>query len=339
MPAKLHAQFMAFHKAIALDKAAKSLEDKREILQDDIEKNLPKELDKIGLHITKSDMHFFDQGSYRQKTSTGIESPNPDRDVAVEFPIDIKKFDDPRKIKQCVRDALKIENCREPRIKEPCITVAYLREGEENTHIDFPVYAIDQEQRYLARGKENGKSFDWELCDPHGLNDYLDNLFSGDEGNQFRRVVRYLKKWKLENYSASCSKDQMPPSIALTLIAGDKFIYQQTDEQDDDMNALSRVVDGVMSLFNYDVVSAQHTISYKLPVEPKSNVFYKMTPNSQNEFYEKWVKLSIGLHNAIKASEDYEAAKILQKILGEDFPLPPKPVAKTGAARKEYSYA
>lgn len=85
---------------------------------------------------------FFDQGSYRQNVSTGINSITVDRDVAVEFDLDITTFTDPREVKKCVRDALKIKKLREPEIKEPCVTVEYLSKGEENIHIDFPVYAI-----------------------------------------------------------------------------------------------------------------------------------------------------------------------------------------------------
>lgn len=51
------------------------------------------------MDVNSSDFHFFDQGSYRQNVSTGIESGSVDRDVAIEFEIDIDEFNDPRKIK------------------------------------------------------------------------------------------------------------------------------------------------------------------------------------------------------------------------------------------------
>ena len=110
MSAKLHKQFMDFHDAIKLDKESSMLKQKRDALQADIEKKLPDELQNIGINITKSDLHFFDQGSYRQNVSTGIVTDSPDRDVAVEFDLDIDEHGDPRKIKKCVRNALKIEN-------------------------------------------------------------------------------------------------------------------------------------------------------------------------------------------------------------------------------------
>lgn len=339
MGAKLHKQFQDFHDAIKLDKESIPLKEKRDILQADIEKKLPGKLESIGITVTKSDLHFFDQGSYRQKVSTGIITHSPDRDVAVDFELDIFVHDDPRKIKKCVRDALKIENKREPLIKEPCVTVKYMQAGEEKTHIDFPIYAKHNGSYYLARGKEFSQSPKWERCDPHGLNEHMDNLFAGDEGDQLRRVVRYLKKWKIQNYEESYPKDQLPPSIALTLMAGDVFSYQTSDGQDDDLAALSTVVKGIKNKFSYDWDTEKHTISYLLPVRPWSNVFYKMAADYQNKFYKKWCTLCTKVQNAVDASEEYEAAKFLREVFGEDFPLPDEPQAKNGTARKEYSYA
>ena len=322
MSAKLYKQFQDFHNTIKLDKETSQLKEKRETLQTDIENKLPQKLEGIGIEITKSDLHFFDQGSYRQNVSTGIVSDAPDRDVAVDFELDIEAYNDPRKIKKCVRDALKIENKRNPLIKEPCVTVKYLKAGEEKIHIDFPIYAKYDGNYYLARGKEFSQSYEWEHCDPHGLNYNLDKLFAG-----------------LENYSDSYSKDQVPPSIALTLMAGDSFVYKTTDGQDDDLAALSVVVNSIKNKYSYNWTTKKYTITYSLPVRPWSNVFYKMTEDYQDRFYKKWCTLCTKVQNAVDVSEEYEAAKFLQEIFGTDFELPPKPQAKTGTARKEYSYA
>lgn len=339
MGAKLHKQFQDFHDTIKLDKESTLLKEKRDILQADIESKLPGKLEEIGIEIKKADLHFFDQGSYRQNVSTGIVCDAPDRDVAVDFELDITKHTDPRQIKKCVLDALKIEGKRNPAIKEPCVTVKYMQAGEEKIHIDFPIYAKHCGSYYLARGKEYSQFYEWEPCDPHGLNAHLDELFAGEEGNQLRRIVRYLKKWKLEDYGDSYTKDQVPPSIALTLMAGDEFIYESTDGQDDDLAALLNVVSGIKDKFTYNWSTGNYTIAHLLPVTPQSNVFYKMTEEYQDKFYRKWCTLCTKVQNAFDASEEYEAAKFLQSVFGTDFELPPEPQAKTGTARNEYSYA
>lgn len=70
MGAKLHKQFQDFHDTIKLDKESSLLKEKRETLQSDIESKLPGKLEGIGIQITKSNLHFFDQGSYRQNVSS-----------------------------------------------------------------------------------------------------------------------------------------------------------------------------------------------------------------------------------------------------------------------------
>lgn len=65
MGAKLYKQFNEFHDTIKLDKESTPLKEKREMLESDIKSKLPGELEKIDISITKSDLKFFDQGSYR----------------------------------------------------------------------------------------------------------------------------------------------------------------------------------------------------------------------------------------------------------------------------------
>ena len=49
---------------------------------------------------------------------------------------------------------------------------------------------------YIAKG-ESEDSQEWEEADPKGLVDYInDKVEQGKERDQFRRIVRYLKKWK-----------------------------------------------------------------------------------------------------------------------------------------------
>lgn len=337
MGAKLYKQFQEFHDAIKLDKESTPLKEKREMLESDIKSKLPDELETLGISITKSDLNFFDQGSYRQKTSTGIKAGATDRDLAIEFELDKDTYDDPREIKKCVRNALKIENKRDPIIKEPCVTVKYLKKGEENVHIDFPIYAIYNGSHYLARGKATSVKFEWEECDPHGLNDHFDSLFEGEQGNQLRRIVRYLKKWREEKYGSSYTKNQIPPSIGLTLLAGSVFQMKQTDGQDDDLSALLNVCKQIKGKFTK--TDDEYEIKCLLPVLPKTDVFYKMTASSKTTFYKKWEKLCEKVQNAVDATEEYEAAKFLQDQFGEDFKLPPEPDTNTGNAKRENSYA
>lgn len=332
MGGRLNSQFMKFHEIIKLDFESEVLCEKRKILQNDFEKKFPQEMDDLGCTIKKSDLTFFDQGSYRQNSRTVIKSDNVDRDIAVEFPLDIEYFDDPRKIKNKAKASLERTN-RIPKIKEPCITVGYKNADEEIIHIDFPLYAIHNGCHYLARGKEFSSEYSWEKCDPRGLNDIFDLWFAGTQGDQFRRIIRYLKRWKNTVYGESTSKDALPPGIALTLSAHKGFCVNP----DNDLEVLFQVVKTIVNCFTVNS-EGKYSIKEYLPVEPYTDVFFKMSEINQDNYHYKLEKLKEALSFALSVTEEYEAAKELQKFFGDDFPLPNSPIKKHGINKKENSH-
>ena len=63
-------------------------------------------------------------------------------------------------------------------------------------------------QLYLARGKNrDSEETCWEKSDPVGLVEYVNDKYKGDDNKedreQFRRVVRYIKRWKNKKFSSS----------------------------------------------------------------------------------------------------------------------------------------
>jgi hypothetical protein len=210
----LQKQFESFFSEIRIDTETATLKEKREILQDDIEDNLPDVFDDHDIELNKSDIRMIDQGSYKYNTT--IKSDVVDRDVAVMIPLDTKENADPREIKKYLKEAITISS-RTVEIKEPCVCASYHKDGQEYLHIDLPLYAKDNGITYLARGKSTSDKYSWEEADPDGLNDYLCNAINGN--TQLRRVICYLKKWKNEKYANASSDHQIPPSIGLTLLA------------------------------------------------------------------------------------------------------------------------
>lgn len=63
---------------------------------------------------------------------------------------------------------LKKSEIRTLDIKEPCVNVSYIENGEEWMHIDLPVYAQYDGNVYLARGSEFAKegNYSWEDAEP-----------------------------------------------------------------------------------------------------------------------------------------------------------------------------
>ena len=324
-----------------MDSETTALQDKRETLQNDIEDNFPEILAENNIDVNKSDIEMFDQGSYKYFTTIKNKNAPVDRDVAVLVPIDIKENSDPRKLKEYLKDSLKWGN-RTIEIKEPCVRVSYHENDIETLHIDLPLYAQDDNNVYLARGKEYGNA-SWEEADPKGLNNYLCNHINRHD--QLRRVICYLKKWRNEQYVNAESDHSVPPSIGLTLLAIENFIECTSLDGDDDLQALYDTVNNIIGKFKIDFDcndKLYHTIDVNLPVVPYSDVFNKMkndTGDYMETFYKRLCKMRDHLDDALSRTRDYDAAIDVRKIFGEDFTLPEKESSKeSNMSVKERSF-
>lgn len=340
---KLQKEFLDFDDAIKIGSETPTLIEKREKLKKSMEDNFPDECRKYGIDLKKSDLRFIHQGSYKIGTTIKQKTDSKqsiDLDYAVFFPLDKEEHSDPRKLKKAAKSALEIKNKRIPVIKEPCVTVGYHSNDEEIMHIDFPLYAEYNSELYLARGKETSDNYDWEIADPEGLNDYFLTSFS--EKPQLKRVVRYLKRWKQEQYFNSSRTNEVPPSIGLTILACQNYV-EFTKDGDDDLSSLFYTMKAIRDTFSIvkdvdgHIVSAN--IICNLPVVPNSDVFYKMTDNYKITFYNRLNKAVENLNEAVNLSEDHEAAKYVQKVLGDDFTVPEKNASSFSVRNKgEYSF-
>lgn len=333
MKPKLHKEFDNFIQEISLTNH-NELKTKRETLQSDLENKLPEKLknEKIAT-ITKADLKFIDQGSWAPGIKTSIkpkkqnENGNKtfDRDVAIIIPLNIIENEDSRKIKIIIKDLLTIEGKRFPEIKYPCVTVSYTKEGDEIYHIDFPIYAKDENNKlYLAKGKESSSDYSWEEADPEGLNEYFRNHYKDDEGNQKRRMVRYIKQWKQEKYTGN-NDNEIPPSIGLTILACENFTQYKQEDYWDDLSCLHFLLQEILKQFT---ISNDNNISINcnLPTIPYSDVFFKMR-NSQEHiktFYNRFKSFADNIENAYNAEHAHEAAKYIVKSLGDKFEVPEK---------------
>lgn len=336
---KLEKQFRDFDTHIKLTTETGQLKEKRETLQKDFESKFPPICTDKGIALNKSDMRFIDQGSY--KINTAIKNPDGDvdRDVAAIFPLDIITHNDPRKLKKYAKQALLIENKRIPIIKEPCITVDY----KSNIHIDFPMYAQCNGLVYLARGKENSDTFEWQPADPDGLNSYFLDNFKDNE--QKRRLVRYIKQWKYIKYNNSTTDNEVPPSIALTILVCQYFFASTEDGKDYDLYSFYKTLNNICASFlltkNIDNEIIKAEITCDLPVKPWSDVMYKMKKSDSHgvKFFNRLCKARDNLKEAFDLESEHDAAKCVQKVLGIDFQVPVKDakIAKT-TNKKEHSF-
>ena len=164
----------------------------------------------------------------------------------------------------------------------------------------------------------------WYKSEPKELNSWVQGVSRySDESTQFRRVVRYLKKWKLKHFSSY--GNEAPPSIGLTIQARNAYHERNCFVNDNDLDALINVVIDIKNLFtsNFDVetFTFKKSVEVKLPVEPYKDVYYKMTLNQLDNYAGKVDDLLEALVAAKDEESTHEACKILRQVFGDDFPL------------------
>lgn len=317
--AAIQSQFEEFHSNIKHDdddERAK-LREKRETLVKDLRNNLPDDVPAF---------KEFNQGSYAMHTGTVPLDGNYDIDVGLVFQCQRDKFADPVELKKKVRDALTRAN-RTIAIRRPCVTVTYLRDGNPEYHVDLAVYVQrDDDALDLAMGKENSTKElrVWQVSDPKGLTNEINSRFQGNEAAQYRRCIRYLKRWRDHKFSNGGA----PISIALTVAAYHWFKpYQDLSGKFVDLAAMKNLTTAMLNKFTNVVGEAGVWVSrlkVGLPVTPKSDLLEKMTDTQMATFKERLTALRDALAAAEKDDLPEDACERLRKLFGDEFPVPEK---------------
>ena len=323
----LQSQFMKFHEAILLKRFDENAELREK--RDRILKRL-----RDNLSVT---FEPFNQGSYAM--GTGVKPLDGDYDIDVGIVLnnvsvnsspyrDRSRDIDIKTIKGWVYTAVE-SHTSQVEWRRPCITVYYKEAGKIIYHVDLAVLLRDAqnpEQLYLTLGRkdESPATFELQQDDRQSFMTAIEQKCSGEDGAQFRRVVRYLKRWKDENFPKT--GHAAPTGLSLTVAAYNAFKPQRTTDyygkvSYDDLAATLTVAQSLYASFrqtwgssSYNLV---HTISLTFPFAPKDNVFGKMTEQQQEEFYQRLGQLISNLEQA-KHSDN---ATYLRKAFGSEFPL------------------
>jgi hypothetical protein len=334
--ADVQKQFKEFDERIRLKQYSenKPLREKRDIVLDKLRAGLERvfeEQDEPPPTFEK-----FDQGSYKLGTGVKPLDGDYDIDVGIRFEVSTDDEPDPVAVKKWVFDALD-GHTKKVEVRRPCVTVTYQSAGEPLYHVDLAVYSGRSSNSdgldYLGKGKLNSQSEnrEWEKADPDGLIDTITARYSGDEWEQFRRCIRYLKRWK--DYKFSSDGNAAPIGIGITLAAYywfqprfrvvDPFSGKRAAE---DLKALDDFVAAIESHFSnvyHDNEWAERLV-VELPVVPSNDVFARMTNSQMSSFREKLGKLKDALSAARAETDPVVACEGLQKIFGGDFPVPEK---------------
>lgn len=322
--------FDLFHAKIKLgrfDEEA-TLRDKRRIVRDKLLANLPKVFEKHGeKNLVPA---FSDQGSYAM--STGIRPLDGDFDIdqGVYFEASREDYPDPVVLKERVHEALN-GHTKEVVIRRPCVTVFY----QDGYHVDLAIYscagANADNKDYLAMGKAGSedKYRVWQESDPTALTDKLFERFEGDDSGrgQYRRTIRFLKRWKDENFKSS--GNHAPRGIGLTINVHDYFepCYQDTTSYKlDDLTALRDTATAMLGGFEgkwvWSELKTVRRLKATLLVSPFNDVHEKMSSKHMETFETKLTALRDALQEALDEVDTRKACQILQDVFGDDFDVP-----------------
>jgi hypothetical protein len=317
--ANIQQQLVKFNDSIRIsyDEDSK-LREKRDMLLTELRAALTKKFVSTGVSVPTFDI--FNQGSYYMRTGIKpLVSEDHDIDVGIRFNFS-KESHLPTKVKEWVFEALQT-GARTVEYKRNCIRAQYHKAGEKSYHVDIAVYVHPSHnswQTYLAKGyvgsKEEYKK--WEIAEPEQLKTLFDTKFSdANDREQFRRIIRYLKKWKDVNFSAS--GNERPTGIALTAcvikwFSPNKSYYSPYN----DLDALLKVVNYMIS--NYSIWSSRLTVN--LPVQPQNNLFEKMSDNQMLTMKTKLTALRDALMAANNDASPVNALARLKTVFGHDFP-------------------
>ncbi len=347
--ANIQKQFKEFNTIIRLDlEHHETLREKRNIIRDKVEKRLPGVFAKYGEECPE--FTFYDQGSYEMHTGINPLTGDFDIDQGLYFKVATTgTYADPVLLKKRVHEAL-VGHTDNVCIRRSCVTAFYHKDGEAIYHVDIAVYSdkscnADGKSK-LAKGKENSGAAHriWEISDPKALTDTIIGKYTETvDRHQFRRIVRYLKRWKIESFPEE--GNAAPLGIGLT-VAVHKYLpagyTNNFANTPDDLGALRTVISGMLGGFSnvWDDATKSYVrrLQMPLPVEPWGDLFARMSPAQMLAFEENLKSLLAALDYAEKSPDPSDACTKLNKELSVDFPIPPKEeTAKSHAPAISYS--
>lgn len=325
--ADIQNNFKKFHEKIKLDDENEVLRTKRDIVLEVLKNNIEDDA---------SNYTTFVHGSYSMGTGIKPIDGDYDIDVGIRFSINKDDYQDATVPKKWVFDAVN-GHTKSVEFKNSCIKVQYQKEGDPLYHVDLSVYANDNTdgKMYLAKGKLNSSAENkfWEISDPTKFKDKVNERFSDSEDRaQFRRCIRYLKRWKDLKFSSS--GNVAPSGIALTVCAYEylksnyTYDYFTNTKKYNDLDALRELVSQMISEFKtiYDENEEKYVerLVVTMPIEPNNDLLNKMSNNSILDFKDKLQKLNENLDKAYEEIDPVKACEYLNKSFGDDFEIPEK---------------
>ena len=301
----LRRAFERFHERIRHEQFGERdlLRERRETLQARLAQTLPPEWRP----------RLFPQGSFKLQTGVKPVSGEFDLDMGLVLECPRSTFSDPVQAKEVIQQALR-QGSRRVRIRRSCVTVSYSDREYGDFHVDIAVYVAESDgSHYLAKGKpRSGEDLKfWESAAPEDLTDLLNRKYAESHIGQFRRCIRYLKRWKHVNFDT-----KVPYSIALTVAAYHWFEPKMEgflSTVANDLEALEALTRAMLHSFS------DGRIEISLPVAPGIDLLQPMKEPQMRKFREKLEKLHDTLANARTSADLDQSLAALRAEFGSDF--------------------
>ena len=321
--ANVQTQFEQFHKQIrTYYEINETLREKKDIIVRRVKNHLEK-------HGRPQCVEFI-QGSYKMKVGIcAVEGLEYDIDVGLRFSFDETKYT-PEAVRKWVFEAVDghTESVEE---KPSCVRVIYA----DGYHVDLVSYAWwddkDGHEQYRLAHDSKG----WRPADPPGLVEhvrkarepYAETKETATQTDQFRRVVRYLKRWN--DRAMPFESKEKPSGIALVLLTEKHLNGPKTtwwDGTSDDRAALEQVAQAAADTLGRIVVTK--------PTPEYEDLFGGISDKGMTSLKTRFGELRQALVDAKNASDVPAACKRLQDVFGADFPCPEPDGGKKEEAKK-----
>jgi hypothetical protein len=257
------------------------------------------------------------QGSYKMSVGVlPVDGSEYDIDVGLRFSFD-ESSHSAEEVRSWVFDAVD-GHTQQVDEKAPCIRVTY----SDGYHVDLVCYCRWEDANGTEHYRLARRSTGWRPADPQGLVDFVIDWrkpFEGTEDSktktdQFRRAVRYLKRWN--DLRMPGESDNKPSGLALILLTRESLTHPCVtwDGVPDDCLALELVASAAGSRLG--------RISASKPTPEFEEMFSRISDKAMQDLKANFRTLADALAEARNAKDAEAACKILRREFGPDFPCP-----------------
>jgi hypothetical protein len=267
------------------------------------------------------------QGSYRMGTGVKpIAELEYDIDIGLRFAFGQNEFR-VDEVKQWIFEAVE-GHTKRTEDKGPCVRVLYAA----GFHLDLVAYRTYEGlfggQKFQLAHKTRG----WVDADPPALLEHVEKhrgpfselKDSSTKTDQFRRVVRYLRRWN--DVRLPREDDGKPTGLSLVLLCCEKLRpHRFLDGRPNDLKALAEVARAAGASWG--------RISARKPTPEYEDMFGRLDDNQMAALKHDLVTLSDALDEAAAMADPVEACRRVSQQLGNDFPIPaPEETARRSKA-------